>query len=520
MNRIVASSLRQRFLVILMTLVLIGTGTRSLNRLPVDAYPDLSPPMVELITQWPGHAAEEVERLITVPVEVGMNGIPRMASQRSISLYGLSDVIMTFRDGTDNNFARQEVFNRLSGLSLPTGIAPSVSPLSSPSGLIYRYVLESSDRTPMELKTFEDWVIEPQYKSIAGVADDSGFGGGTMQYQVLLDPVKIAGVGLSVLQVESALAANNGNAGGGFYSQGGQFYYVRGLGRMETVEDIGNVVLAVHDGTPVLLKDVGRVVIGIAPRLGEFGYEKQDDAVEGVILLRTDEKTQDVLKRVEAKTKELNDVILPKDVKIHPYYDRTNLITLTTQIVEQNLLRGMLLVVVILIFFLYDFRAGLIVATTIPLALLFAFICLDLQNASANLLSIGAVDFGILVDGAVVMVENIYRQIAARGRASASFCVKLARTAISTAATTATGAAECITTHTGQWSASVLNGCVCATCTSISSTATSRQNSTSTRESASAEATPRRLSLRNWKFLCMRFNVSCGVVPLLKDTHD
>ncbi len=414
MNRIVASSLRQRFLVILMTLVLIGTGTRSLDRLPVDAYPDLSPPMVELITQWPGHAAEEVERLITVPVEVGMNGIPRMTTQRSISLYGLSDVIMTFRDGTDNNFARQEVFNRLSGLSLPTGIAPSVSPLSSPSGLIYRYVLESSDRTPMELKTFEEWVIEPQYRSIPGVADDSGFGGGDMQYQVLLDPVKIAGVGLSVLQVESALSANNGNAGGGFYSQGGQFYYVRGLGRLETVEDIGNVVLAVHDGTPVLLKDVGRVVIGIAPRLGEFGYEKQDDAVEGVILLRTGEKTQDVLKRVEAKTKELNDVILPKDVKIHPYYDRTNLITLTTQIVEQNLLRGMLLVVVILIFFLYDFRAGLIVATTIPLALLFAFICLDLQNASANLLSIGAVDFGILVDGAVVMVENIYRQIAAR----------------------------------------------------------------------------------------------------------
>ena len=414
MNRIVASSLRQRFLVILMTLVLIGTGTRSLDRLPVDAYPDLSPPMVELITQWPGHAAEEVERLITVPVEVGMNGIPRMTSQRSISLYGLSDVIMTFRDGTDNNFARQEVFNRLAGLSLPTGITPSVSPLSSPSGLIYRYVLESSDRTPMELKTFEEWVIEPQYRSIPGVADDSGFGGGDMQYQVLLDPVKIAGVGLSVLQVESALSANNGNAGGGFYSQGGQFYYVRGLGRLETVEDIGNVVLAVHDGTPVLLKDVGRVVIGIAPRLGEFGYEKQDDAVEGVILLRTGEKTQDVLKRVEAKTKELNDVILPKDVNIHPYYDRTNLITLTTQIVEQNLLRGMLLVVVILIFFLYDFRAGLIVATTIPLALLFAFICLDLQNASANLLSIGAVDFGILVDGAVVMVENIYRQIAAR----------------------------------------------------------------------------------------------------------
>jgi cobalt-zinc-cadmium resistance protein CzcA len=414
MNRVVASSLRQRFLVVLMTLVLIGAGSRSLERLPVDAYPDLSPPMVEIITQWPGHAAEEVERLITVPVEVGMNGIPKMTTQRSISLYGLSDVILTYQDGTDNNFARQEVFNRLSGLSLPTGVTPSVSPLSSPSGLIYRYVLQSPDRSPMELKTFEDWVIEPAYKSLAGVADDSGFGGGTMQYQVLLDPTKIAGVGLSVLQVESALAANNGNAGGGFYSQGGQFYYVRGMGRMETLEDIGNVVLAVHDGTPVLLKDVGRVVIGIAPRLGEFGYEKQDDCVEGVILLRTGEKTQDVLKRVEAKTKELNDQILPKDVKVLPFYDRTDLIALTTQVVERNLLRGMLLVIVILIFFLYDFRAGLIVATTIPLALLFAFICLDLQNASANLLSIGAVDFGILVDGAVVMVENIFRQLAAR----------------------------------------------------------------------------------------------------------
>ena len=414
MNRVVASSLRQRFLVVLLTIVLIGAGTRSLERLPVDAYPDLSPPIVEIITQWPGHAAEEVERLITVPVEVGMNGIPKMTTQRSITLYGLSDVILTYHDGTDNNFARQEVFNRLSSLSLPTGVTPSVSPLSSPSGLIYRYVLQSSDRSPMELKTFEDWIIEPAYKSLAGVADDSGFGGGTMQYQVLLDPAKIAGVGLSVLQVEAALAANNGNAGGGFYSQGGQFYYVRGLGRLETLEDIGNVVLAVNNGTPVLLKNVGRVVIGIAPRLGEFGFEKQDDCVEGVILLRTGDKTQDVLKRVEAKTKQLNEQVLPKDVKVVPFYDRTDLIKLTTKVVEQNLLRGMLLVVVILIFFLYDFRAGLIVAVTIPLALLFAFICLDLQKASANLLSIGAVDFGILVDGAVVMVENIFRQIALR----------------------------------------------------------------------------------------------------------
>ena len=414
MNRIVASSLRQGFLLILMTIVLIGAGSRSLNRLPVDAYPDLSPPLVEIITQWPGHAAEEVERLITVPVEIEMNGIPQMTTIRSISLYGLSDVILTFQTSTDNYFARQQAYNRIGDLNLPSGVTPSVAPLSSPSGLIYRYVLQSPDRSPMELKTFEDWTIEPQYKSVAGVADDSGFGGGTMQYQVLLDPTRIAAIGLSVQQVESALTANNANAGGGFYSQGGQFYYVRGMGRLVTVEDIGNVVLAVHNVTPVLVKDVGRVAIGIAPRLGEFGYQKQDDAVEGVILLRTGEKTQDVLKRVELKTKELNDDILPKDVKIVPFYDRSDLIALTTQTVERNLLRGMLLVVVVLIFFLYDFRAGLIVATTIPLALLFAFVCLDLQNASANLLSIGAVDFGILVDGAVVMVENIFRQIAAR----------------------------------------------------------------------------------------------------------
>jgi cobalt-zinc-cadmium resistance protein CzcA len=414
MNRAVASSLRQRFLVILMALVLVGVGAWSLGRLPVDAYPDLSPPMVEIITQWPGHAAEEVERLITVPVEIGMNGIPQTAEIRSISLYGLSDVILTFNDGTDNLFARQEVFNRMSGLTLPDNVTPSVSPMSSPSGLIYRYVLQSSDRSPMELKTFEDWVIEPQYKSVPGVADDSGFGGGTMQYQVLLDPVRIAAVGLTVTQIQASLAANNSNAGGGFYSQGGQFYYVRGMGRLKTPEDIGNVVLAVNNGTPVLVKDVGRVAIGIAPRLGEFGYEKQDDAVEGVILLRTGEKTQEVLKRVEDKTNELNNGILPNDVKVLPFYDRSDLITLTTQTVERNLLQGMLLVVVILVFFLYDLRAGLIVATTIPLALLFAFICLDVQKASANLLSIGAVDFGILVDGAVVMVENIFRQIALR----------------------------------------------------------------------------------------------------------
>jgi len=414
MNRIVDVALQQRLIVGLLTAVLIGAGVWAMQRLPLDAYPDLSPPMVEIITQWPGHAAEEVERLITVPVERGMNGIPHTSVSRSISLYGLSDVTLTFDDGTDNYFARQQVFNLLPGVDLPGGVAPSVSPMSAPSDLIYRYVLTSPDRSPMELKTFESWIVEPAYRSVPGVADDSGFGGGEMQYQVLLDPTKVAGLGLSVEQVESSLSANNSNGGGGFYTQGGQFYYVRGNGRLTSIDDIGNVVVAVNSGAPVLVKDLGKVEIGIAPRLGEFGYEKQDDAVEGVILMLTGEKTQNILKRIEAKTDELNNEALPKDVKIHPYYDLSDLIHLTRSIVEQNLLRGMVLVIIVLIFFLYDVRTGLIVAATIPLALLFAFICLDIQGASANLLSIGAIDFGILVDGAIFMVENIYRQIALR----------------------------------------------------------------------------------------------------------
>jgi cobalt-zinc-cadmium resistance protein CzcA len=413
-NGIVGASLQQRLLVGLLTMLLIGVGLRALHRLPVDAYPDLSPPMVEIITQWPGHAAEEVERLITVPVEIGMNGIPRTSVVRSVSLYGLSDVVITLDQGADREFARQQAFNRLGDISLPSGVAPSISPLTSPSGLIYRYTLQSPDRSPTELKTFEDWTVEPQYASVSGVADDSGFGGGEMQYQVQVDQVKLAAAGVSIQQVESALGANNGNGGGGFYSQGGEFYYVRGVGRLETLEDIGNVVVAVHDGNPVLVRDIGEVTLGIAPRLGQFGIGKQNDAVEGVIMLRTGEKTQDVLKRVQDKTRELNTRILPKDVKVVPFYDRTDLVGITTHVVEGNLLRGMLLVVVVLIFFLYDIRAGLIVAATIPLALLFAFACLDLQHASANLLSIGAIDFGILVEAAVVMVENIYRQLALR----------------------------------------------------------------------------------------------------------
>jgi heavy metal efflux system protein len=418
-NRIVAGALRQRLLVAVLAMGLVGLGVWSFRRLPVDAYPDLSPPMVEIVTQWPGHAAEEVERLVTVPVEQAMNGTQNLKVMRSVSLYGLSSVRLTFVDGTDDYFARQRVFERLPDVSAPEGVTPGVSPLFSPSGLVYRYTLQSADRSPQELKVLQDWVVARQYKGVAGVADIASLGGETTQYQVLLDPARLAGVGLSVPAVGEALAANNSNAGGGFYAEGGQFYYVRGLGRVASTDDIANTVLAVKNGVPVLVKDVGSVVIGQAPRLGQFGFNAQNDAVEGIVLLTKGQQAQTVLKGVQQQTLALNNGILPRDVKVVPYYDRSELIHLTTKTVEDNLLRGIVLVVVVLIFFLYDVRSGLIVATTIPFALLFAFVCLDLKHIPANLLSIGAIDFGIIVDGAVVMVENIYRRLSERRQGSA-----------------------------------------------------------------------------------------------------
>src|SRR5450432_1809897 len=414
MNRIVASSLRQPFLVILMTLVLIGAGAWAFQRLPMDAYPDLSPPMVEVITQWPGHAAEEIERLVTVPTEVVMNGVPKLAVMRSISLYGLSDVILTFEEGSDDYFARQVVFQRFSEVTYPTGVVPSLSPLASPSGLVYRYVLESPDRTAQELKVYEDWVIAREYKQVPGVADDSGLGGTVMQYQVQLDPAKLYAYHVTVPTIIQQLSVNNSNAGGGFYSQGGQFYYVRGLGLVHDTGEIGNIVVGSQNGVPTRIHDIGDVTIGSAPRLGEFGFDKTDDTVEGVIMMRRGEQTQNVLKGVEEKTQQLNERILPPDVKVRPYYDRSDLVQLTIDTVEHNMVLGMVLVLVVLMCFLVSIRAATIVALTIPVALLFSFIFLHARGAAANLLSIGAIDFGILIDGTLVMVENIFRELGLR----------------------------------------------------------------------------------------------------------
>src|SRR5665213_2983883 len=417
-SRIVSFALAQRFVILVAALAVIVWGAISYSRLPIDAYPDLSPPHVGIVTQWPGHAAEEIERLISIPLEVEMNGIPNIEALRSISLYGLSSLKMNFAYETDPYFAREQAFERLANVTLPAGVTAGVSPLFSPSGLVYRYVLVSPDRTPQELKTIEDWVLQRRYRAISGVADDSGLGGTTMQYQVLLDPNRLFAHGVTVPQVVQQLSTNNSNAGGGFYSQGGQFYYVRGLGMVKTTEDIGNIVLATNNGIPTYVKDVAKVEIGSAVRLGQFGYMKQDDAVEGVILMRVGEQAQVVLKRIEDLTKELNQHVLPPDVKVVPFYDRSTLVEETQQTVQRNLLRGMLLVLLILGLFLFNVRTAIIVAFTIPFALMFAFICLDWRHIPANLLSIGAIDFGILVDGAVVMVENVFRELALRNDAN------------------------------------------------------------------------------------------------------
>jgi heavy metal efflux system protein len=417
-HRIVQFALQQRFVILMFSVLIIVAGVISFQRMPVDAYPDLSPPMVELITQWPGHAAEEVERLATLQLELAMNGTPNLRVMRSISLYGLSDLVLTFDEGTEPYFARQVVFERIADAQLPSGVTPSMAPLFSPSGLVYRYVIDSPDRSPMELHTYEDWIIERAYRSVPGVADDSGFGGPTMQYQVLLDPARLYNFHLPVVQVLNSLQSNNANAGGGFYTQGGQFYYVRGLGLLKSTDDIGEVVVGSNNGVPIRVKDVGRVVVGNAPRLGLFGFQDKtknnDDAVEGVILMRRGEQTQNVLRGVEQKTDELNRNVLPPDVKIHPFYDRSDLVRVTTDTVESNLLHGMILVLLVLMFFLFSVRAAVITALTIPLALLFAFIFLHATGEAANLLSIGAIDFGIIIDGTIVMVENIYRELAER----------------------------------------------------------------------------------------------------------
>jgi cobalt-zinc-cadmium resistance protein CzcA len=419
---IVDFALNNRWLVLGAAIILFAWGILSFHNLPVEAYPDVANNYVTVITQWPGRAAEEVEQQVTIPIEIQMAGIPHMVHLRSTTLAGLSSLTMIFDDDSVNDWNREKVLERLSQVTLPAGLQPQIGTDFSPVGQVMFFRLTSTNPQydNMELKSIEDWTIEKQFKSVPGVVDVSSFGGKTREYQVRVDPDKLVAYGLSLAQLEQALTNNNINAGGNFIEQGQQQVNVRAVGLVKDVRDIENVVLKSQNGTPVRIKDVAVVSQGPKVRLGQMGYalHREDgkiiddsDTVDGIVLLLKGADEDPTLEAVHEKIKELNERILPPGVKVVPYLDRSDLVHYTTHTVLHNLTEGITLVVIILFLFLGNVRGALIVSLTIPFALLFASICLDLRHIPANLLSLGALDFGMVVDGAVVMVENIVRHL-------------------------------------------------------------------------------------------------------------
>ncbi|SFR97061.1 cobalt-zinc-cadmium resistance protein CzcA [Granulicella pectinivorans] len=427
-RKIVDFALNNRFIVLVVAVLLFGWGAISFHNLPVEAYPDVANNYVNVITQWPGRAAEEVEQQVTVPLEIGMAGIPHMTHLRSTSLAGLSSVTMIFDDDSVNDWNREKVLERLSQVTLPNNLQPQIGTDWSPVGQIFWYTLESDNPAydTMALKSLEDWTLERQFRSVPGVVDVSSFGGPTREYQVILNPDKLVQYGLSVAQVKQQLAANNVNAGGSFIEVGQQQINVREVGLFRTVSDIEQTVLKTQSGTALRVSDIATVTQGPKIRLGQIGKTirrkdgklvENQDAVEGIVLLQKGENSDVTLEAIHEKVKELNERILPKGVRVVPFLDRSDLLHLTTHTVLHNLTEGIVLVVIILFLFLGNLRGALIVALTIPFSLLFASICLDLRHIPANLLSLGALDFGMVVDGAVVMIENIVRHLSHGRRA-------------------------------------------------------------------------------------------------------
>ena len=420
-------ALRNRLLVLGASVVLFIWGIISFHNLPIEAYPDVADTYVQIISQWPGHAAEEVEQQITVPLEVALNGVSHMTHLRSVSLAGLSVITIIYDDNTTTFNARQEVLDRLQQPTLPTNVNPQLGPDYSPTGQIMFYTLKSSNPKydVMEMKTLNDWLVRNQLKSVPNVVEINIFGGPTREYQVQLDPGKLVSYGLSLAQVEQALAANNTNAGGGFIERGQQALNVRAVGLMSSTDDIGATVIKVINGTPVRVRDVASVVQAPKVRLGQLGKSirkedgtvlDDDDVVEGIVLLRKGAEADATLDALHAKIAQLNNGVLPPGVKLVPHLDRSDLVHYTTHTVLRNLTDGVLLVTLILFLFLGNVRSALIVTITIPFSLLFAAILLDLNHIPANLLSLGALDFGMVVDGSVVMVENILRHMEFAGR--------------------------------------------------------------------------------------------------------
>jgi len=415
---LVTFCLRQRVLVLAALAVFVAAGVAAFRRLPIEAYPDVTNVQVQVITAFPGHAAEEVERLVTIPVENEMNGIPGRASLRSISIFGLSVVTIVFDDGTDRAYARQQAFERMQHVELPGGAAPSLSPDSTPVGEIFKYTLKAPPGFPaVELKALEDWVVERKLRQVPGVVDVSGFGGPTKQYQVLVDPLKLRSYGASMRQVYDALASGNRNAGGSYIEHGPEMYIVRGLGLVRDEKDVGGIAVATRGGTPIRIRDVATVTVGSAVRLGLVGKNADDDVVQGIVLLRKGENALRVLDGIRAKVREINERHLPPGVEMIVHYDRTDLIDRTLHTVLHNMAEGIVLVLAVLVAFLgfSNLGAAGAVALVIPLSLLGAFILLDLRGIPANLISMGAVDFGVIVDPAVFVVENVLRLLEERG---------------------------------------------------------------------------------------------------------
>jgi len=422
-RRVVDFALQNRFLVLAFGILLFAWGIVSFERLPVEAYPDVANNYVDIIAQWPGISAEQIEQQVTIPIETIMNGVPGVAHVRSWSIFGLSTVELVFGDETTDFENRERVLERLSQASLPSGVVPQMGTDWSPVGQIYFYILRSTNPQydVMNLKSLDTWVVQKYLKSVPGIVDTNPFGGPTREYQVRLDPNKLLDYGLSLPQVEQQLTNNNANGGGSFIQAGAQQINVREVGLVGNAQDIGNTVVTTKGGTPIRMKDLGVVEQGPMIRLGQFGdayYRKDgklvdnDDVVSGILCLQKGANAQPVLDAVHSMVNELNTQILPKGVTIHPFIDRSDLLHFTTHTVLHNLGEGIVLVVIILFLFLGNVRGALIVALTIPFSLLFAAICLDLKQIPANLLSLGALDFGMVVDGTVVMVENIVRHLA------------------------------------------------------------------------------------------------------------
>ncbi|GAB3691933.1 CusA/CzcA family heavy metal efflux RND transporter [Spirosoma flavus] len=405
---IVGFSLKNRFFVFFMTIGLVIAGVVSYLNTPLEAFPDVTNTQIIIVTEWNGRSAEEIERFVTVPIEVAMNSVQRKTNVRSITMFGLSIIKVIFDDDVDDFFARQQVNNQLRTVSLPENVEPDVQPPYGPTGEIFRFTLKSNSRDSRELLTLHNWIIDRQLRSVPGIADVVAFGGREKSYEIRVNPTQLAKYDITPLEVYQAVTRSNINVGGDVIERNGQAYVVRGIGLLTSIQDIENLIVEDLDGNPVLVKNVAEVAESNLPRVGQVGLDDNDDVVEGIVVMRKNENPSEVLARTKAKIDELNERILPSDVKMVTFYDRDNLISFCTRTVLHNLTEGIILVTVIVFLFMADWRTTVIVSIIIPLALLFAFMCLKLRGMSANLLSMGAVDFGIIIDGAVVMVEGIF----------------------------------------------------------------------------------------------------------------